>query len=87
MKLLIRKPTEKEKEIASKWPIWEKEVSQFSWEYGEPEACLILEGNAEVTNETGEKFSFGSGDYVLFPKGMKCTWKVNKKIMKHYNFG
>jgi uncharacterized cupin superfamily protein len=87
MKVTIRKPTQREKEIAAKWPIWEKETSTFPWEYDEPEACLILEGNAQVTNETGEKFSFGAGDYVLFPKGMKCAWKITKNIKKNYKFG
>ena len=30
------------------WPIWEKEVSTFDWEYDEPETCFFLEGKVEV---------------------------------------
>ena len=86
MKPEIRKPTEAENKEAGAWTIWEKEVSEFEWEYDSREICLILEGQADVTNESNEKFSFGKGDYIIFPKGMKCTWKVNKKIKKHYNF-
>ncbi|RKX55019.1 MAG: cupin, partial [Thermotoga sp.] len=26
----------------------------------------------------------GEGDFVTFPKGMKCTWKVLKPIKKKY---
>ncbi|HIA31193.1 MAG TPA: DUF861 domain-containing protein [Candidatus Marinimicrobia bacterium] len=27
------------------------------------------------------------GDFVVFPKGLKCRWKVMKPVRKHYNFG
>jgi len=87
MKALVRKPTDSEKKECSKWPTWEKEVSEFPWEYDEKETCLILNGEATVTNETGEKFTFKAGDYVIFPSGMKCTWKITKDIKKHYKFG
>ena len=26
------------------------------------------------------------GDFVTFPKGMSCTWKITKDIRKHYTF-
>lgn len=87
MKPTIRNPTEKEKKEASKWPIWEKEVSEFLWEYDEKETCLILEGDVDVINEHGEKFHFKSGDLVIFPQGMKCKWKINQAVRKHYKFG
>jgi uncharacterized protein len=87
MKPVIRKPTEKEKKECAKWLIWEKEISEFPWSYDEKEACLILDGEATVINENGEKFTFKAGDFVMFPQGMKCTWKITKDIKKHYNFG
>ncbi|MGQ9650839.1 MAG: cupin domain-containing protein [Phycisphaerae bacterium] len=87
MKPEIRRPTEDEKKQAQTWPIWTKEVSEFPWQYDEKETCLIIEGDVTVTNETGEQFRFSSGDWVVFPQGMKCTWKVNKPVRKHYNFG
>jgi len=86
MKPTIRKPTEAERKRAQSWPIWEKEVSEFPWEYDSVETCLILAGAATVTNEAGEQFSFGAGDWVVFPKGMTCTWRVTKPIRKHYSF-
>jgi len=86
MKPIIRKPSEAEKKEAASWPVWEKEVSEFPWQYSQQETCLILEGDATVTNEENENFSFGTGDYVIFPKGMKCKWKINRDIRKHYNF-
>lgn len=87
MKPEIRKPTEDEKKQARTWPTWAKEVSEFPWQYDEKETCLIIEGDVTVTNETGEQFRFGPGDWVVFPQGMKCTWKINKPVRKHYNFG
>lgn len=87
MKPTIRKPTEEERKEAETWPIWEKEESEFPWEYDDKETCLIIEGDIDVTNEEGEKFHIKQGDYVEFPKDMRCTWKINKAVRKHYNFG
>jgi len=67
------------------WPVWEKEVSRFDWEYSNDEECLVLEGEVDV--ETGQgTFSIKEGDFVTFKKGLRCTWDVKKPIRKHYNF-
>lgn len=75
----------KEREVTS-WPIWTCEVSEFPWEYGSQESCYILEGEVEVTSGE-EAVKFGPGDYVVFPLGLKCTWKVLKPVRKHYRLG
>ena len=67
------------------WPIWTCEVSEFEWEYSDEEACLLLEGEVEVSSEF-ETVRFSAGDYVVFPKGLKCRWKVAKPVRKHYSF-
>lgn len=82
----IKKPAEKEITEAKSWPIWEKEESEFPWEYDTKETCLILEGKAIVKTSEGE-VEFGKGDYVEFPKGLQCTWEIKSKIRKHYKFG
>ncbi len=87
MKIEIRKPSDHEKKEAESWGIWQKEVSEFPWSYDEKETCLILEGKAEVIQEDGEKASFGKGDFVVFPEGLKCTWKIKEPIRKYYRFG
>ena len=87
MKIEVRKPTEKEKQQASNWGIWEKEVSEFPWEYDEKETCLILEGKVEVTSEDGKKVKFSKGDWVVFPQGLKCRWNITEQVRKHYKFG
>ena len=79
-----------DKEITSQniqgWPIWSCEVSEFDWEYSERESCLLLEGEVEVSGDF-ESVKFGVGDYVVFPRGLKCRWKVIKPVRKHYSFG
>ena len=69
------------------WPVWEKEVSEFEWEYDKSETCYIVEGEAIVTPVDQEPVTITEGDMVTFPKGMKCTWKITEAIEKHYSFG
>ncbi len=68
------------------WPIWEKEESEFPWEYDMEEVCYILSGEATIIPEDGDPVKIGSGDFVSFPCGMKCIWKINLAIRKHYDF-
>lgn len=68
------------------WPVWEKEVSEFDWEYDKQETCYIVEGKAIVTPEGKDAVTIGRGDMVIFPKGMKCVWKIIEPIEKHYSF-
>jgi len=88
MKIEVRKPTKQELEKikAERWGIWEKEVSEFPWEYDEKETCLLLEGEVTVTH-AGGSVKFGKGDFVVFPKGLECTWKITKPVRKYYKFG
>lgn len=64
------------------WPIWTKEPSTFDWDYDEPETCYFLEGDVEVTTDTGN-VRFGKGDLVTFPQGLRCTWQVREAVRKH----
>ena len=87
MKISIYKPSEKEineKEVGS-WPIWSCDVSEFDWKYDQQESCLLLEGEVEVACDNGT-VKFGVGDFVVFPRGLKCRWKVIKPVRKHYSF-
>ena len=85
MKILVKKPTEEEKKEMKSHSIWICEVSEFDWHYDSEEVCLLLEG--EVTVKYGsDSVSFGAGDYVVFPKGLSCVWKVTQPVKKHYYF-
>ena len=69
-----------EKDVSS-WPIWNCEVSEFNWEYGDRESCYFIDGEVEVSGDF-ESVTIGSGDFVIFPKGLKCHWKVIKPVKK-----
>ena len=68
----------------SKWSTWSKEVSTFPWVFHEQEIAYILEGECVITPVGGSPVSFGKGDLVTFPGGMKATWEVKKPLHKHY---
>ena len=89
MKIKVEKPdqeTLKSKGVFS-WPVWEKEVSRFDWFYSDQEACYFLEGKVDVETSNGDMISIGKGDFVVFPKGLRCVWNVKIPVKKHYNFG
>jgi uncharacterized cupin superfamily protein len=69
-----------------KWGIWEKEISEFPWNYEITEMSYILEGETEVTPDGGDTVHIKPGDLVTFKAGLNCTWKVKKPIRKHYSF-
>ena len=81
------KPTKQQIQSTQNWGTWEKEVSEFPWEYSDKETCYILEGEAEVIAENGDKLNFAKGDWVEFEEGLKCTWNITKDIKKKYMFG
>lgn len=86
--VIVRKPTAEEKTLCKKWPIWTCDASQFEWEYTQVEKCLIIEGRVAVADlpDSGNSVDFGPGDYVVFPNGLKCVWRVEKPVRKHYEF-
>ena len=69
------------------WSTWEKEASEFPWEYFEDETCYILEGRAVVTPESGAPVEIGRGDLVTLPSDLICTWKIIEPIRKRYRIG
>jgi len=87
--VVVRKPRPEEAAACQVWPIWTCEASEFDWEYDEKETCLILAGQVTVRDrrEGGNQVSFGPGDLVVFPVGLKCVWQITEPVRKHYNFG
>ena len=87
MHITISQLTDREIEARGvlSWPIWSCDVSEFDWEYSDEESCLLLDGEVEVSSDI-ETVSFGAGDFVVFPRGLKCRWKVIKPVRKHYTF-
>ena len=88
MQVNIKRPDENElkKLNVSSWPVWEKEVSEFDWHYDGTEQFYVIEGKVEVTYGNNQKIEFEAGDFVTFPAGTSCRWKVIEPIRKHYTF-
>lgn len=86
--IIVRKPTEQEMLTVKNWPIWTCDISEFEWEYTQTEKCLIIEGRVTISDnpDTGQTVSFGPGDYVILPNGLKCFWKVTEPVKKYYDF-
>lgn len=87
MKINIEKLNEvafKSRNVES-WPVWEKEVSDFQWEYAETEECYILKGEADIITDKAT-YTISAKDFVTFYKGLSCRWVIRKPIRKHYNF-
>lgn len=80
-------PNVTEKAAAESWGEWSKEPSEFPWYYDDKETCLILEGEAEVWDNNGNRIRFRAGDMVEFDQGLACTWRINKLIRKKFIFG
>jgi uncharacterized cupin superfamily protein len=85
MKITVKKADEAEKNEMISKPVWGCGVSEFDWHYDSEERSLIIEGEVTVTYN-GESVRFAAGDYVVFPKGLSCVWKVSKPVKKHYVF-
>ena len=83
--IIVRKPSEGEREQFLTWPTWTCDPSTFDWAYTEQETCLVIEGKVTVT-DGHDSVRFGPGDVVIFPKDLECTWTIEQAVVKHYHF-
>ena len=90
MKVVIKSPCSASVIIQygiKNWPIWECEPRNFAWSYNEREICFIIEGEAYIKTEEGERYFIKSGDLIEFPAGFSCEWQIIKSIKKHFRLG
>ena len=85
--IVVERPTDQRltQLHVSQWPVWTKEPSTFDWHYDETETCYFLDGEVVVKTPAGS-VKIGQGDLVTFPKGLDCTWQVQRAVRKHYRF-
>ncbi len=88
MDITVKKPTDQELVSlgVDSWDIWEKEESEFDWDYDVNETCYILEGKGKVICDGIEDVNFEKGDLVTFPRGLSCRWFITERIRKRYRF-
>ena len=66
------------------WPLWEREPSEFPWQYDREETCYIVRGEFTVTPDGGEPSEIGPGDLAVFPVGWTGTWVLHETVRKAY---
>jgi hypothetical protein len=69
------------------WSSWECDPSEFDWQYPDRETAYVFKGRGGVFTDDGGKVEIGPGDLVIFPKGLKCHWRVLERIEKVYKMG
>ncbi len=85
IKIKRNPPQEELEELrVSNWPMWGEKESEFPWHYDQQETCYIVQGEVQVICEGGQIVMIKAGDLVTFPKGMSCTWKITRKVSKHF---
>lgn len=82
----IEKPDEARLQEVLQWPVWEKENSEFDWDYTEKEVFYILDGAARLTSDCGQDKTLQAGDLVTVEQGIQVRWQITVPIRKHYKF-
>ena len=67
------------------WDEWSSKPDHFDWMYEKEEHCYIIEGEATIETDS-QTITIEPGDYVVFPKDLKCHWTVHQFLRKHYSF-
>ena len=65
------------------WPVWQRGISRFIWQYDATEVCYLVAGRARIETEDGN-VEVESGDLLTLPDGLACTWDIREPIRKHY---
>ena len=88
MEVVIKKISDEElKKIGiDNWLPWSCEPSTFDWEYNDKESCYFYKGKVKI-HVDNKVYEINAGDFVIFPKGLKCKWEVIEKVEKVYKFG
>jgi len=89
--------TDKQKEAAADWDIWESTthafdtpgaapgLGKFFFDYADnyEERVVVLEGSALLhPSGGGDAISLQAGAFVSFPQGFSCTWEVLEPMRK-----
>ena len=64
--------------------VWQCTAGRFTWEHEGDDFVMLLEGEAVVTEESGNVHTLRAGDFGFFPNGMKTTWQVDQFLKKTF---
>jgi len=64
--------------------VWESTDGCWNLSYTEDEFCVILEGEAVITDSEGVETRVVQGDAFTVPAGFKGTWRTIGSVKKWY---
>jgi len=64
--------------------VWESTEGCWNLSYTEDEFCVILEGEAVITDSEGVETRVVQGDSFTVPAGFKGTWRTVGSVKKWY---
>jgi len=64
--------------------VWESTPGRWRVSYTENEFCHITAGEVRIESNSGEAWSFKSGDSFVIPAGFAGTWHVTAPLRKLY---
>ena len=62
--------------------LWRSEPTTVPYFFGEDETIHALEGELQITLESGEVVTLTPGDIASFDKGTKSTWTIMSSFKK-----
>lgn len=66
------------------WQTWEKEPSEFVWQFSETEKAYVLAGKVFIKADGSDKvYVLEKGDFVTFAPGLRTYWHVVEPFKKH----
>jgi uncharacterized cupin superfamily protein len=63
---------------------WSGTRGKWRVRYTENELCVMTAGRVVITNDLGERNTFGPGDAFVIPAGFSGTWEVLEDCAKVY---
>jgi uncharacterized cupin superfamily protein len=64
--------------------LWERDRSDRDFERAFDEVSIILEGESDVTTESGETIHLAPGDVFITPKGSRGHWRFDERVRKFW---
>jgi len=83
LEITIMTPSEEEKAFMVMQPVWGCGIGNFNWLYDDKIISWLTEGEATISYG-GKSIIIKAGDFVIFPKGLSCSWDVSKPVKKHF---
>lgn len=66
------------------WQTWEKEPSEFVWQFSETEKAYVLAGKVLIKADGSDRvYVLEKGDFVTFAPGLRTYWQVVEPFKKH----